>query len=265
MIAPMKSLASALGEIGAGLIVEGSPGAGNWAFVPWIAVFDPSVTDTATRGFYVCYLFHATEPIVHLSLNQGTTQTRTEFRSRAREILSDRAEFMRRRLRDFASLLPTPTIDLGSTARLPGDYVAGHAYGTTYQLDRLPNEITLRGDLQTAIRAYRALTFRGGLDPEIGAEIGDDFPAAENASLIEIRRYKAHLRIERRASVSRKAKMHHGTRCQACSFEFTQKYGNIGEGFIELHHLIPLSTLEEGYRCPTILQISQYFAQTFTG
>jgi 5-methylcytosine-specific restriction protein A len=115
---------SALGEIGVGLIVEGSSGAGNWAFVPWIAVFDPSVTDTATRGFYFCYLFHATEPIVHLSLNQGTTQTREEFGSRAREVLLDRAEFMRRRLRDFASLLPTPTINLGSTARLPGDYVS---------------------------------------------------------------------------------------------------------------------------------------------
>jgi hypothetical protein len=29
----------ALGELGAGLIVEGSAGAGNWAAVPWISVF----------------------------------------------------------------------------------------------------------------------------------------------------------------------------------------------------------------------------------
>jgi hypothetical protein len=57
-------------------------------------------------------------------------------------------------------------------------------------------------DLQIAIRAYRALTFRGGLEAEINDEMGDEFPAAENTSLIEIRRYKAHRRIERSASAS---------------------------------------------------------------
>jgi 5-methylcytosine-specific restriction protein A len=33
----------ALGELGTGLLVEGSPGQGNWAEVPWISVFDPAV------------------------------------------------------------------------------------------------------------------------------------------------------------------------------------------------------------------------------
>ena len=64
---------SALATTDGDLIVEGSPGAGNWAAVPWIGVFDPLVTDSATRGYYVVYLFHASEPIIHLSLNQGTT------------------------------------------------------------------------------------------------------------------------------------------------------------------------------------------------
>jgi 5-methylcytosine-specific restriction protein A len=46
----------ALGELGAGLLVEGSPGQGNWAAVPWISVFDPAITTSATRGYYVVYL-----------------------------------------------------------------------------------------------------------------------------------------------------------------------------------------------------------------
>jgi hypothetical protein len=33
-----------LGELGEGLIVHGRSGQGNWAIVPWIAVFDPAVT-----------------------------------------------------------------------------------------------------------------------------------------------------------------------------------------------------------------------------
>src|SRR6478735_1919501 len=62
---------SSLGETARGLVVEGSAGAGNWAAVPWLSVFDPAVTHSATRGYYVVYLFHSTQPLVHLSLNQG--------------------------------------------------------------------------------------------------------------------------------------------------------------------------------------------------
>src|SRR5262245_29383655 len=157
-----QAVEAGLGELGAGLVVEGSPGQGNWAAVPWISIFDPAITTSATRGYYVVYLFHASEPVVHLSFNQGTTAVREEFGARTREILSDRANLMRKRVQDFAGALPAKAIDLGSTARLPGDYVAGHALGASYTLDALPGEATLRGDLQAIVRAYRALTYRGG-------------------------------------------------------------------------------------------------------
>jgi 5-methylcytosine-specific restriction protein A len=64
-----QAVEAGLGELGVGLIVEGSPGQGNWAAVPWISIFDPAITTSATRGYYVVYLFHADEPVVHLSLN----------------------------------------------------------------------------------------------------------------------------------------------------------------------------------------------------
>src|SRR5262245_40892892 len=93
-----KAVEAALGDAGAGLIVEGSAGAGNWAAVPWISVFDPAITTSATHGYYVVYLFHVSEAVVHLSLNQGTTSVREEFGQRAREILRDRADLMRKRV-----------------------------------------------------------------------------------------------------------------------------------------------------------------------
>src|SRR3954467_14134232 len=65
----VSALSEALGPAGRGLNIEGSAGAGNWAMIPWLAVFDPVVTDSATRGYYVVYLFHANTPTVHLSLN----------------------------------------------------------------------------------------------------------------------------------------------------------------------------------------------------
>lgn len=37
-----------------------------------------------------------------------------------------------------------------------------------------------------------------------------------------------------------------GCKCSVCGFEFKQMYGDIGDGFIELHHLIPYSKLDKG-------------------
>lgn len=243
-----KAVSEALGEVGAGLLVKGSPGQGNWAAVPWISVFDPAITTTATRGYYVVYLFHADQPLVHLSLNQGTTTVREEFGARAREILKDRADLMRKRVADFATALPIDAIDLGSKERLPGDYVAGHALGIRYTLEALPDEAALRVNLQTIVRAYKALTFRGGLDADVETqtEVADEFGLPSSTTVTETRKYAYHRKVERNRTATKKAKEFHGTRCQACDLSFPERYGELGEGFIEAHHLKPISSLEEG-------------------
>jgi 5-methylcytosine-specific restriction enzyme A len=51
---------------------------------------------------------------------------------------------MRQRVSEFQKTLPAVNIKLGSDARLPGDYAAGHAIGITYSLNTLPNEGTLQ-------------------------------------------------------------------------------------------------------------------------
>jgi 5-methylcytosine-specific restriction enzyme A len=227
-----------------GFRIKGSAGAGQWAAVPWIAVFDPIVTDSATRGYYVVYLVHATEPVVHLSLNQGTTATRAEFKEQTREVLTERAMLMRRRLKDFSGRLPVDAIEVGTDGQLPADYVAGHAMGVTYSAANLPNDLILEADLKTIVAAYKALTFRGGLDPS--AEADEEETSTSSKSLIELRRYKMHRRIERNPKAAKEAKRHHGDRCQACDLQFQEKYGELGKGFIEAHHLRPIGSLEEG-------------------
>jgi 5-methylcytosine-specific restriction enzyme A len=239
----------ALGELGGGLLVHGSPGQGNWAVVPWIAVFDPAVTTSATYGHYAVYLFHAKQPIVYLSLNQGTIAVREEFKSRTREVLADRAELIRKRVNEFVDWLPLTAIELGSDARLPGDYVAGHAIGVKYSLEALPDEKLLRADLQNMVRAYRALTYRGGVEGETietHSDLADEFDIAPQTSVVETRKYLYHKKIERNRTAAKNAKKFHGTTCQACDLNFVKRYGEIGEGFIEAHHLRPIATLEEG-------------------
>jgi predicted HNH restriction endonuclease len=36
--------------------------------------------------------------------------------------------------------------------------------------------------------------------------------------------------------------------CEICGFCFEESYGEIGRGLIEVHHLVPLSKMEEGHR-----------------
>jgi predicted HNH restriction endonuclease len=40
----------------------------------------------------------------------------------------------------------------------------------------------------------------------------------------------------------------HGTKCKVCMFDFVMHYGEIGDGFIHIHHLNPLSLQKKSYQ-----------------
>ncbi len=62
------------------------------------------------------------------------------------------------------------------------------------------------------------------------------------------RRLVAHFRIDRNRKI-RRAKIdlfrtkYGEINCENCSFDFEEKYGERGRGFIEVHHLLPLAAL----------------------
>ncbi|MGI4759880.1 MAG: MrcB family domain-containing protein [Janthinobacterium lividum] len=234
-------LAAALPSNLQAFLCAGSAGKGVFATVPWLAVFDPLVTTSATRGYYVVYLFNKQENAVYLSLNQGATTLREEFGARAPKVLRERAAFMRERVQDYATQFSSAAISLGSTLNLPRDYEAGHAFGKRYHLDSLPSETELVDDFQRIVRSYDALTHRGGLSTSLVEE-----EAGASLTITEKKQYAYHRRIERNSQGARLAKAHHGTTCQACCFNFEQQYGAMGADFIEAHHLRQLSQLEEG-------------------
>jgi 5-methylcytosine-specific restriction protein A len=45
---------------------------------------------------------------------------------------------------------------------------------------------------------------------------------------------------------------HYGARCQACGFDFRNVYGELGEGYIEVHHRTPVSEMGGEYRIDLI-------------
>lgn len=49
---------------------------------------------------------------------------------------------------------------------------------------------------------------------------------------------------------------HHGPNCSVCNFNFANRFGDIGIGFIHVHHLKPLSEIREGYELDPINDLS---------
>jgi 5-methylcytosine-specific restriction protein A len=54
-------------------------------------------------------------------------------------------------------------------------------------------------------------------------------------------------RYERSADARKKCIEHHGTSCAVCGLSFKDKYGSLGNGFIHVHHIIPISEIGGEY------------------
>src|SRR5829696_7147257 len=93
-------------------LVRGSAGQGNWARVPWAAVFDRFVTDTAQDGYYLVYLVREDFTGIYLSLNQGVTTVKEQYGIDARKALRVRASDYLARIGTVADSLVCGPIEL---------------------------------------------------------------------------------------------------------------------------------------------------------
>ena len=58
---------------------------------------------------------------------------------------------------------------------------------------------------------------------------------------ISVNRYERDSR-NRKACID-----HYGCRCRACGMDFGERYGPLAVGFIHVHHVVPVSELDDGY------------------
>lgn len=226
------------------LKVKASVGAGNWAAVPWLAFFDPLITESATKGFYVVYLVNAQTEEIYLSLNQGTTAAYQSFgEKRGREYLKRTAIEICERIPEFAEKFESDPIDLGSTEALPAGYMAGHAFGRKYAASKIDKSL-FYADFETMIAAYSALVDRGGTTPTENL-----MEQAESTSIEESRRYVLSRRIERAPNVRVPVLKAKGAVCEACRLDPQIQYNFIGplkSTPLDVHHSKPIRELAEG-------------------
>jgi 5-methylcytosine-specific restriction protein A len=62
-------------------------------------------------------------------------------------------------------------------------------------------------------------------------------------------------RYERDPDARRVCLAFHGTKCAACGFSFEASYGDVGEGFIHIHHTVPASLLGTGYELDPVADL----------
>jgi len=233
------------------IVWEASPGKGKWADAPWIAAFNPLVTETAQDGYYPVLLYTSSLDAVYLSLNQGMTKIRQESSDdeAALNTLRHRADLLRMRLSDeYAkagfSAEPINLQPRGQSTQI-AHYEPGHAFGKRYKRHQIPPDDVLRKDVSSMLRLYALAFSRGGVgELDLDDQIPDPSRPDQTDSEPEERlRYKNHRTIEGNSRLVNTAKRLHGYICQVCGFNFEEEYGPIGKEFIEVHHKIPMAAL----------------------
>ena len=221
---------------------HGSAGQGNWANVPWVAVFDRLITDTAQDGYDIVYLVKEDYSGVYISLNQGVTTIRNVYGSDAKEALRARAGDFLARLGKVSNDCLIGQLDLASASQssLGSYYEHGNVIAKYYEKGNVPSDDVLEKDLKEFLKYYLLLASKDLL-PTVNTAEEDDEKGLEHEDLTKL---KEHKRIERNRKLAIKAKKIHGYVCQACGFDFEKEFGEIGKGFIEAHHLTPLYKLK---------------------
>jgi 5-methylcytosine-specific restriction enzyme A len=220
----------------------GSAGQSKWADCPWVATYDILVTESAQSGYYPVYLFKEDMSGVYLSLNQGITELRNDIGIKALNELASRATLYRNRISPIPKRFSLTSVSLGakSNNERASFYEAGNICAIYYSATNLPDEITLVTDYKNILKLYEMIR----LNEDRQSAIFDKEQGISEGSIEDLTKFKTHLRIERRAALTIKAKKIHGYKCEVCGFSFPSVYGAIGEGFIEAHHLTPLAELK---------------------
>ena len=138
-------------------IVKGSVGQGEWAAVPWVAIYDKNITTSAQKGEYIVYLLSVDDKILYLTFNQGCTELKNKYgKIETIKKLKEKSSFIQKNIesRGFSK----ENISLlceGKKTKNSEMYNAGCIFSKAYNIENLPEEFELREDLKNMIDIYK--------------------------------------------------------------------------------------------------------------
>ena len=225
---------------------KGSPGDRRWSHNPWVAVMDCRETDTVREGVYIVYVYSSDCKALYLTVGQGCTILYDHVgKKNAIRELRRRAEVMWNRATPYAHRLNNNSLDLRGSSWRPQLYEASAVCSVRYSTANLPSLQILQADLAEALDIYRRLVELGlwAAEDEV---ISDAEETQYSDTITEARVFSLHRRIERRGGNAKRVKRALGTTCMACGLNLGERYGPIADGYIEAHHLVPISSLTVG-------------------
>lgn len=138
-------------------LLKASPGAGNWANIPWLSILDPRITTTTQEGIYPVYLFRSDCKGVYLSLNQGTTNPINKFgRIVAAEKARNVSDFLHSKIDGFLKW-EKDTLDLAANTSLGKSYEKPNIGFKYYAIDSIPSNEKVVNDLNELLEIYNCV------------------------------------------------------------------------------------------------------------
>jgi len=228
------------------LRIKGSPGMGQWTHSPWLCIFNKTVTDGAQEGVYVVYLFSENMNRIYLTFNQGVTRVIKDFgRKIAHQKLKSKALDIRTNYEHLEGFKYNDKIELSDKS--PGsDYEKSTIFYKEYKTDSLPSNEELIKDLKEVISFYDNYLVEDNV-LTAHTDFSDYSGRVEEGKRI-LRKHYARERNQKIVAAAKQKRLAEKgeLRCDICGFSFKEKYGDRGEGFIEAHHMKPVSEMKEG-------------------
>lgn len=147
--------------------IKASCGQGRWSEVPWLAIFDTSITKSARKGYYIVFLIKSDCSGFYLSLNQGFTYYEEKFQENSKDSVLKVSKYWQSELNtiqfDDDKPFSLEKINLNSRSknpRLPIGYELGNIISKFYSKAELENlsEDELLSDLEQFKLVYHELS-----------------------------------------------------------------------------------------------------------
>lgn len=153
---------------------------GSFADVPWVAVISDRFGGSASKGYFVVYLFSKDGKRVYLSVGVGAGSANSgTWKAADRERVAKMAAILRHRCGNLANVGfdLSGNIDLGSDGWRAGSYAAATAAFKKYEINNMPESIALDMDFTHAVNVFSGLVKEGfNLEPEIEDQKSPQIP-----------------------------------------------------------------------------------------
>jgi 5-methylcytosine-specific restriction protein A len=246
--------------------VEGSIGNGNMARVPWVAVFNKTITESAQEGYYIVLLFSEDMRSCFLSFNQGVTAFEHQY---SRRLALAKMEEASKRARALNLFVPAAQAQLGKIdLRATGDLGEGYEFGAIesycYHLIGLPTESEVAENFFSLLNHYDQLVPIAGeslqslapiseaefqqvaLDKAASLPVAEVVPTDETSGGIPKPPKKDGLKVGwvRNAKVAAQALARAHFKCEVDPAHQTFISRARRVPYVEAHHLVPMSQQE---------------------